>query len=146
MQFAQGGKALYSDVGLDLEGTIGQSITRETFNRTWTTERRDAPFPRLVYGQYSSYNSKFNDRMLYSTSYLRMKNVTLTYRLPKAALRVVGVQSASVFAMVTNLFTITAWPGLDPELVGSGIHRGQGNDADPYPLSRTVALGVHLQF
>ena len=146
MQFSQGGKALYSDIGLDLEGTLGQSITRETFNRTWTPERRDALFPRLVYGQYSSYNSKFNDRMLYSTSYLRMKNITLTYRLPKAALRVVGAQSASIFGMVTNLFTITSWPGLDPELVGSGIHRGQGNDTDPYPLSRTVAFGVHLQF
>lgn len=146
MQFSQGGKAFYSDVGLDLESTLGQSITRETFGRTWTPERREALFPRLVYGQYSSYNAKTNDRMIYSTSYLRMKNITLTYRLPKAALRLVGVQSASVFAMVTNLFTLTAWPGLDPELVGSGIHRGQGNDADPYPLSRTVSFGVHLQF
>ncbi len=146
MQFTQGGKAIYSDIALDLASTLGQSITRETFNNTWTPDRPNARFPRLVYGQYNGYNRQYNDRMLYSTSYLRMKNITLTYRFPANLLRTVGLQSASVFAMVTNLFTITPWPGLDPELVGSGIHRGQGADADPYPLSRTVSFGVHLQF
>ena len=82
---------------------------------------------------------------MFSTSYLRMKNITLTYELPRTLLEKLHIGSASVYAVATNLFTITDWPGLDPESAGSGTTI-MGTNYDLYPLSKSVSLGIKLQF
>lgn len=145
MQFNKGGQAIYSALSQDLFALLGQSITRETYGNTWTKENTNAKYPRLVAGRYTSFGSRLNDRRVFDTSYLRMKNVTLSYTLPPEILNMLHIQSASVFASVTNLFTISSWPGLDPELVGSGVTKMSTNE-DPYPLSRTFSLGLKFQF
>lgn len=145
MQFTKGGQAVYSALAQDLYATLGQSITRETYGNTWTEETPNAKYPRLVAGRYNSFGTRLNDRHVFDTSYLRMKNVTLSYTLPARVLQMMHLQNASVFASVTNLFTISSWPGLDPELVGTGIYGMSSND-DPYPLSRTFSLGLKFQF
>lgn len=146
MQFTKGGQAIYSALGTDLYAALGQSTTRETFGNTWTPENTNAEYPRLVAGRYSSvYYNKLNDRKVFDTSYLRMKNITLSYAFPATVLKSLHLQNASVFASITNLFTISKWPGLDPELVGSGLFDMSRNE-DPYPLSRTFSLGVKFQF
>lgn len=145
MQFSQGGKASYSDIYTDLWSTLGNSITRETFGNTWTPESPNAKYPRLVAYRYDGYNARYNDRYLFSTSYLRMKNITLSYNLNNAITEKLHLQNASLFTSITNLFTITKWPGLDPELVGVGVYGGDSNE-DPYPLSRTFSVGFRVQF
>lgn len=145
MQFTQGGEALYNAVSSDLYGSLGQSITRETFENTWTPERTNAEYPRLVASRSNGYWINANDKSVFKTSYLRMKNVTLSYNIPTNVLSKIHLQNASVFATVTNLFTISKWPGLDPELVGSSV-TSMGENNDPYPMSRTFSLGVKFQF
>lgn len=145
MQFSKGGQAIYGALSQDLFANLGQNITRETYGNTWTKDNPNAKYPRLVASRYSSYTMSLNDRSVFDTSYLRMKNVTLSYALPPKALSLLHIQSASVFASITNLFTISSWPGLDPELVGTGVFGMSAND-DPYPLSRTFSLGLKFQF
>ncbi len=144
MQFSCGGEAVYSNLGEEIVGILGQSVGRELYGNTWTPERTDAKYARLVAGSMS-YNYQTNDRFVFDTSYLRMKNVTLSYSLPKAWISKLYVSNASLFVTATNLFTVTQWPGLDPETVATGI-TSMGINNDPYPLSRSFSLGVKLQF
>lgn len=144
MQFSCGGEAVYSNLGEEIVGILGQSVGRELYGNTWTPERTDAKYARLVAGSMS-YNYQTNDRFVFDTSYLRMKNVTLSYSLPKAWISKLYVSNASLFVTATNLFTVTQWPGLDPETVATGI-TSMGTNNDPYPLSRSFSLGVKLQF
>lgn len=144
MQFSCGGEAVYSNLGEEICGVLGQSVGRELYGNTWTPERTDAKYARLVAGTMS-YNYMANDRFVFDTSYLRMKNITLSYSLPKAWISKLYLSNASLFVTATNLFTITQWPGLDPETVATGI-TSMGTNSDPYPLSRSFSLGVKLQF
>lgn len=144
MQFSCGGEAVYSNLGEEISGVLGQSVGRELYGNTWTPERTDAKYARLVAGTMS-YNYMANDRFVFDTSYLRMKNITLSYSLPKAWINKLYLSNASLFVTATNLFTITQWPGLDPETVATGI-TSMGTNNDPYPLSRSFSLGVKLQF
>lgn len=144
MQFSYGGQAVYSNLGEEMSGVLGQSVGRELYGNTWTPERTDAKYARLVAGSMS-YNYQVNDRFVFDTSYLRMKNVTFSYSLPKEWINKCYLSNASVFVTATNLFTVTKWPGLDPETVSTGI-TSMGTNSDPYPLSRSFSLGVKLQF
>lgn len=144
MQFSCGGEAVYSNLGEEISGVLGQSVGRELYGNTWTPERTDAKYARLVAGTMS-YNYMANDRFVFDTSYLRMKNITLSYSLPKVWINKLYLSNASLFVTATNLFTITQWPGLDPETVATGI-TSMGTNNDPYPLSRSFSLGVKLQF
>ena len=144
MQFSYGGEALYSNLMMDAMAAAGKSTNRELYNNFWTPQRRDARYARLADGLYN-YNSRQLDRYVFSTSYLRMKNITLTYELPRTLLEKLHIGSASVYAVATNLFTITDWPGLDPESAGSGTTI-MGTNYDLYPLSKSVSFGIKLQF
>lgn len=144
MQFTQGGEAVYSAVRSDLLGTLGNSVTRETFGNTWTPGNTSAAYPRLVTSRTSPLYSALNDRYVFSTSFLRMKDITLSYSLPKSWISS-WMQSAKLYATLTNLFTISNWPGIDPELCGTGV-MGMVENEDPYPMSRTFTIGINVKF
>lgn len=144
-QYQCGGEALYSNLQTDMTGALGQSVLRELYGNTWTPENPDARYAQLVYMGYNSYNLSASDRYVFKTSYLRLKNITLSYNLPQPLITKWGVQNASVFATATNLFTITDWPGLDPEAIGT-IITTMSTVKDPYPMSRTFSLGLKVQF
>lgn len=144
-QYQCGGEALYNNLATDMGGALGQSVLRELYENTWTPENRDARYAQLVFMGHNTYNYTASDRYVFKTSYLRMKNVTLAYNLPQALTTKWGVKNASVFATVTNLFTITDWPGLDPESIGTSVTQ-MTSSTDPYPMSRTFSLGLKVQF
>lgn len=145
LQFQYGGEALYSNLQADMAGNIGQSVLRELYENTWTPDNTNARYARLVYMGYNTYNYADCDRYVFKTSYLRMKNVTLSYNLPKIVLSKFRMKNGMVFVSATNLFTITKWPGLDPESVGTLVSTMSAS-SDPYPMSRTYSVGVKVQF
>lgn len=144
-QYQIGGEALYENLMMDMLGSLGQSVLREIYGNTWTPENTNARYPQLVYQNTNGYNMTKNNRYVFKTSYLRMKNITLSYNLPQTMTSKWGVKNASVFASVTNLFTITSWPGLDPESIGTIVTQ-MSTSSDPYPMSRTFSLGLKMQF
>lgn len=85
-------------------------------------------------------------RFLERGDFVRLKNVSLTYDVPKVTLK--GIASARVFVSATNLLTITKYKGLDPESssVGSGTDINQSIDYGSYPNSKTYTLGLNLTF
>lgn len=143
-QFSQGTKALLGE--LNKWTSLGNTIQREMYGNTWTTDNKDARYARIVQGNPSR-NTRTSDKFVFNSSYLRLKNVSLSYSVPQTVLNKLNIQSAMLFASVSNLWTLTKWPGLDPEVLDSqrGFAGYTTND-DPYPLSRNFSIGVQLAF
>ena len=143
-QYSVGSQAVYSAVANDIASPFQESISREVYGNTWTPERTDARYPRLGALLYN-YNSMVNDRFVFDASYFRLKNLTLGYVLPEKWAAAIHSTGLSVFFTATNLFTVTRWPGIDPETIGSMVVDMGIND-DPYPLARSFTFGVNLKF
>jgi hypothetical protein len=82
-------------------------------------------------------------------SYLRLKSFTLGYTLPGDVLKRIGIQKFRVYALVTNLFTITRYSGLDPELQNSNLNDNTsfGIDFGNYPANqKNYNIGVNVTF
>lgn len=105
---------------------------------TWSLENRNSSLPRLVQGS-TPRNSESSTYWLQRMDYLRMKNLQVSYDLSSlSTLRAIGVDNLRVFASAENVFTLTPWKGIDPE---------KNNQAsEPYPLMRSVSIGLNLGF
>lgn len=73
-----------------------------------------------------------------------MKYIKLSYMLPERVARAIGGRSIDVYGQVENVFTITGFSGLDPELL-PGTYGGRWNDGG-WVRPRTFTLGVNLAF
>jgi TonB-linked SusC/RagA family outer membrane protein len=115
----------------------------------WTGENTSNNMPRAVAGDPYS-NNRFSDRWIENAGFLRLKNIQLGYSFPSALLsKTKALSSARIYLATTNLFTITRYTGLDPEVmtVGSNTNQlGSGSDYANIPQPRTVQVGVQLQF
>ncbi|HJT73364.1 MAG TPA: SusC/RagA family TonB-linked outer membrane protein, partial [Chitinophaga sp.] len=95
---------------------------------------------------FSTTNRNFTQstRFLEKADFLRLKNVSLSYDIPKAKLKnAVGVK---LFVSATNLLTITDYSGIDPEANSSAGDIRQGIDFGSYPNAKTITGGITLSF
>lgn len=99
----------------------------------WKKEGDIATVPR--HGEYMALT---DDRLIEDASFMRMKNLNLSYRLPESLVKRTGFfSSVMVFAQAENLFTITGFSGFDPEYNGNAY-------AATYPLSRQFTFGLEI--
>lgn len=145
-QYQLGGDAYYSTMQESASGAIGMSILREMYGNTWTPDRTDAKYAKLMWMPSVYTNTQANDRYVYSNSYFRLRNITLSYTFEPAWLERLHVSGASVFFTATNLFTITDWPGLDPDMAATNAFTKTTETKDVYPMSRSFSFGLKLQF
>lgn len=94
-------------------------------------------------------NDRLSDRYLEDGSYIRIKNVSLGYNLPKDFLRKINVENVRVSLNIQNLYTFTRYSGYDPEVGAStqdstGLTFGVDNGRYPSPM--TVSCGLNLTF
>jgi hypothetical protein len=91
-------------------------------------------------------NARFStDRWLEDGSYVRLRNVQLGYSFNDALLNKLGMSGLRIYATGQNLFTITDYSGLDPDVQGNGILE-RGVDAGNWPSSRIFSLGLNVEF
>lgn len=145
-QYQLGGDAYYSTMQESASGAIGMSILCEMYGNTWTPDRTDAKYAKLMWMPNAYTNTQANDRYVYSNSYFRLRNITLSYTFEPAWLERLHVSGASVFFTATNLFTITDWPGLDPDMAATNAFTKTTETKDVYPMSRSFSFGLKLQF
>lgn len=112
---------------------------------TWDFNPEHSAHPRLGLTRNGDTNGnyiRFSDHFLEKGDYLRLKNVTLGYTLPGSVSRYIGLDKGSlrVYVSVDNLWTITGYTGVDPEVGNYGIDRGV------YPVSRFFNFGVNINF
>lgn len=107
----------------------------------WTPENPDAKYPRLSAGG-NSYNERTSTFWLQNSSYLRLKNIELSYTLPKAWTSRAHISGVKVFANGYNLITITGVKDRDPELLGFV----NGNSTGLVPNTKAYNFGINIQF
>jgi TonB-linked SusC/RagA family outer membrane protein len=115
---------------------VAQNQTTATLDR-WTGEGTSTTMPRAVFNDPNK-NTRPSDRFVEDGSYLRIKNITLGYTLPKALMKKIQLTSARFYLSGQNIFTLTKYSGFDPEVGTSGI------DNNVYPVTRTFTVGVNL--
>ncbi len=104
----------------------------------WTGEGTSSSVPTLG----NSKNWVCSDMYIQDGSYLRLKNLTLGYTIPRQLTNKVGINRFRVFARAENLFTWTKYWGFDPE-IGSGS-TSLGVDYGVYPQARTFTVGFNV--
>lgn len=109
-------------------------------NRRWMTENQVTDIPKATYGDPMG-NSRFSDRWIEDGSYLKVKNITLSYKLP---VRNEYLQGITVWAAANNLFTFTKYLGSDPEVSCGNNVLLQGIDAGYLSSGRSFHLGVKI--
>lgn len=120
------------------------NVRKDAVNR-WTEDRTTGvKYPRIIdtYGERLYYDQIYptsstitRASMLENISFLRVKNMSLSYGLSQDIVKRMGVSSLSFSFILTNLFTITNYSGLDPETPGA-----------TYPLARSCSFGLSLGF
>ena len=106
----------------------------------WRAEGQQTDIPRITYDDPMG-NSRFSDRWIEDGSYLRLKTVSLTYKVP---VNFSWLQGLSVWAEANNLLTITRYLGNDPEASIANSVLYQGIDAGNIALGRTFTLGLKI--
>lgn len=95
-----------------------------------------ADYPRLKLDENDSQNTQQSTRWLYNGSFLRLKNLTLGYKLPANMAKKIFTEQVRIYFSAENLLTITSFPGLDPEMGGN----------TNYPVIRQIAFGTNITF
>ncbi|WP_316815639.1 TonB-dependent receptor [Pedobacter nyackensis] len=127
--------------------------SRTALYDSWTPTRMNAKAPIQETAQSFSTNSVPNSYFVEKGSYLRLKNAQIGYTLPPGKLQKLGVGRLRVYLSAANLFTITKYSGVDPEIGISsdnddeaGGQTAYGIDDGSYPSQRTFLLGLNLHF
>lgn len=111
----------------------------------WTLENRNAKYPSLEFAD-KDYIGQFDgnvDSNIENISFLRLKQLVIGYQFPKTWLKGTFVKDANIYLSGENLFLITNYSGVDPEVINPYTGKDDGTQ---YPLSRKVTLGLNLKF
>lgn len=114
----------------------GGKVQKRHLDR-WTPENHNASYPRIT--KDSQINYETSSFWLQDASYVRLKNVSLGYNLPKSLLNKVGVEKIKVYIAGENLFTFSGLDGLDPEAPSD-------NRGAFYSNVKKVSLGLKVSF
>ena len=109
----------------------------------WTTTNTNTDIPAVSLTNDNS-EDRFSTYMVSDGSYMKLKYIKVSYDFPEKLLKSWGCQGASLFGQVENVFTMTKYKGLDPEIMPGAW--GDRRDNAIYPRSRTFTIGVNLQF
>ena len=106
----------------------------------WTHEGQQTDIPRASFLDPMG-NSRFSDRWIEDGSYLKLKNITLSYRIPISNTYLHGI---TVWAAANNLVTLTKYLGADPEFAHTNAIVGMGIDRGLLAAGRNFSLGVKI--
>jgi TonB-linked SusC/RagA family outer membrane protein len=129
----------------DFYPSFSGAAISERIKDSWTPTNTGAKIPIFETASNFSTNTQANSFYIENGSYLRMQNLTLGYTLPNAMLEKVRMTNLRIYAQTNNLFTITKYQGLDPQ-VGGNADTNFGIDVGNYPLTRQWTFGIGLGF
>lgn len=147
----------YKDFSLNvfLQGTYGNDIFNAnklyseamsiTANQSasvldrWTGPGTSNTVPRAVFGDPNN-NNRASSRYIEDGSYMRIKNVTLSYNIPVNKSTKKFFSYIKIYSSIQNLLTFTKYSGFDPEVSANGI------DNNVYPVTRVMSLGLNVGF
>ena len=140
------GQKVINQARMDLENMYGTNNQSTAVLHRWRTEGDAATtdIPRALYGM--GYNYLGSDRFVEDASFARLKNLSLTYNVPKEWLKPLGIAKLSVFCTGYNLITWTDYGGQDPEVSIPTSATALVKDNSSTPVTKRVAFGFNLNF
>jgi len=117
--------------------TVEQATANDAIDRNGVPMLSDVP--TIVTGMEADLNST-SSRWLTSASYLILKNVNLSYRLPKDLVRKAGLENVVLTLTCENLFTLTARKGMSPQQTFNGTQSAT------FVTPRVFSAGVNIKF
>ena len=126
----------YNNQAFRFVTVMGQSLIKDITDNAWTLENPyNSKYP-ILRNNSNAKNNIASDAFVHNAAYLRCKNIQLGYTVPRNITKKVYISNLKIYASIDNLFTITKFPGLDPE-VGADVG---------YPAVRQYSLGINLTF
>ena len=150
----QSGNKIYSQVNMDIEGFYRAfNVTQRVYDERWHGAGTSTTMPRVSFTGAS--NNKYpSSRFLEDGSYVRLKNLQIGYTIPSKIMNRYHVKSLRFYVTGQNLWTLTKFTGLDPEMhVSDNAKResyngdvAAGIDWGTYPSARSFIVGLNLNF
>ncbi len=132
----------YNAVGRDVndDGYYWERIMSQyCYDNRWTPDNKTAKYPQRIAIDMEDVNQK-SSRHMNPADYLRLKNVTVSYTLPRAWTNKISIQNARIFFNGTNLWTLAAHKEYDPEV------NEYGSRGWEIPLGKTFTFGLEFSF
>jgi TonB-linked SusC/RagA family outer membrane protein len=133
----------------DFYQVFNGNVSKDAVYNSWTPDNPNAKVPKLSQKAGFSNTTVVNSYYLESGSYLRLKALTLGYNIPADKLKMLHIDKFRIYVQAVNLFTITKYTGLDPELQASDLNNNSnfGIDFGNFPSNQKQYLvGVNLSF
>ncbi|MCX6279959.1 MAG: TonB-dependent receptor [Bacteroidetes bacterium] len=146
--FFQGsvGNDIYNATRIDLEGMFDSKNQSVSVLNRWTPDNRYTDIPRVM-GKNNTENVRNSTRFVEDGSYVRLKSITLSYKIIENPKKLKGVPKLSVFVTGQNLLTFTKYTGFDPEVNAYGNSATEmGIDYGTYPQALTLIAGFNVEF
>ncbi|AUC22516.1 hypothetical protein BTO15_10640 [Polaribacter sejongensis] len=141
VQGSKGGEILNYTL-MELGALNGRTnVTTEALNR-WSPTNTDTDIPEARVSR----SFVTSDRWVDDASYIRVKNISLGYNFSEALLSKINLSSAKLYLSGQNLFTITDYKGIDPEVSYSNSSSNIGLDYGSYPSVKSYTLGLNIEF
>ena len=138
-------------------GNLQSNYAKDRLMKSWdpvTNPTGIYPLWTTTSGEGAEAGNESNSNYVQDGSYLRMQTLTLGYSLPKKLLQKIGFEKLRIYGQISNVFTITGYDGLDPEVrshttfennyVSSDLNKGI--DYGSYGMPRQFLLGVNVTF
>ncbi len=146
--FFQGvhGQELYNATRAELENQSGFTNQSISVLNAWTPTNTNTDIPRAVFGDPSG-NNRASSRWLEDGSFIKLRELSLGYNLPKSWVNKIGASNLKLFVQGRNMLTFTDYTGYDPEVSrdGSNVLSG-GIDFGTFPQVRTFIGGLNITF
>jgi TonB-linked SusC/RagA family outer membrane protein len=99
-----------------------------------------------AYPETDNYRTQLGSQAIYNASYIRLKNISLSYNLPSEFLDGLGIRNVRLYASAVNMLTWTAWPWYDPEVAFGTTDIFTNVTTASYPTERQVYGGIDISF
>ena len=133
-----------SSIGNTLDYGFGLNMTKDVYNNHWTPTNTNAKYPVIS----RTASMRYSDRLVEDGSFLRLRNIQLTYNVPTQKFGMKWLRQMQVYASGQNLLTFTKYSWWDPEVnsQGGSNSTAQGIDHYSYPTAKTVTFGIKVGF
>jgi len=138
------GQKVVNKARMNMENMYSSSNQSTAVLSRWRNEGDDTDIPRALYGM--GYNYLGSDRFVEDASYVRLKSISLSWRLPKRWLQPVGITGLTVFVTGYDLITWTDYSGQNPEVKLPSKATEIVEDNSLTPVSKRFACGINLNF
>ena len=142
-----GGNYIYNGSQAGLRDQRFWNNSTDVLDR-WTETNTGGSIPRVVFGDNISNGSAIPiSENVEKGDFLRIRNITLGYRLPVRLLERANIASLRVYGTANNAFLFTGYSGTDPEVSTNGnINLSPGVDRNTVPMARSFSVGVNVGF